>query len=137
MSREEKKILNLADIEGPLSPHQAQVKGALKMRAGALNFVRDIDVLAEYLGGRVEQLGSGEDWAVSKEIYPGVSIYFAYFRGDEEFPARLLALYGGEKIRSVKGDELAAITICCANQILRYVRDNNVDKELPEICYRV
>jgi hypothetical protein len=29
------KLLSLADIEGKVSPHQMQVKGALKMRAAA------------------------------------------------------------------------------------------------------
>lgn len=137
ISRYEKKLLNLSDMEGAVSPHQAQVKGALKIRASALDFVGDAAALAVYLGGRVAKLSIGEDWAVSKEIFPGVVIYFAFNRGDEEFPARLLALYGGEKIRTIKGDELATITISCANQILRYVRENNADKKLPEICYRV
>lgn len=137
MERRENRLLNLADIEGKVSPHQAQVKGALRMRAAALDFVRDVPALAAYVGGSVEKLGIGEDWALSKEIYPGVIIYLIYSRADAEFPARLQALYGGGRIRSIRGDELATVTISCANHILRYIRENNPQDKLPEICYRV
>lgn len=131
------KLLNLADIEGKISPHQLQVKGALKMRASALAYVSDAGALAQYLGGTVEVLGLGEDWAVNKELYPGVIVYFAFNKADDEFPARLRALYGGEKVGMIKGDELANITISLANQLLRYVRESNPGVKLPEVCYRV
>ncbi|MDD5311705.1 MAG: hypothetical protein PHO26_01535 [Dehalococcoidia bacterium] len=137
MSIGQSKLINLADIEGKVSPHAAQVKGALKMRAEALSYVKDVAALAAYLGGVVENPGLGEDWAVSKEIYPGVSILFAFNRADTEFPARVRALYSGDKIRTVRGDELAAVTISCANQLLRYVRQSNPGTKLPEVCYKV
>ena len=131
------KLLNLADIEGKVSPHQLQVKGALKMRASALEYARDVGALAQYLGGRVESLGLEEDWAVSKELYPGVIVYFAFNKADDEFPARLRALYSGEKVGMIKGDELATVTISLANQLLRYVRESNPGVKLPEVCYKV
>jgi len=131
------KLLSLADIEGKVSPHQLQVKGALKMRAAALEYVRDVQALADYLGGRVEKPAIGEDWAVSKELYPGVTMHFVYNRADDEFPASLRALYSGDKIRMIKGDELATVTISLANQILRYVREANPGVKLPEVCYKV
>ncbi|MHB8086391.1 MAG: hypothetical protein ACYDHZ_11250, partial [Dehalococcoidia bacterium] len=128
------KLLNLADIEGKISPHQLQVKGALKMRASALAYVRDAEALAQYLGGKVEVLGLGEDWAVNKELYPGVIVHFAFNKADDEFPARLRALYSGEKVGMIKGDELATVTISLANQLLRYVRESNPGVKLPEVC---
>ena len=131
------KLLNLADIEGKVSPHQLQVKGALKMRAAALEYITDVKALADYIGGRVEKPGIGEDWAVSKELYPGVTVHFAYNRADDEFPARLRALYSGAKIRMIKGDELAMITISMANQLLRFIREANPGVKLPEVCYKV
>jgi len=131
------KLLSLADIEGKVSPHQLQVKGALKMRAASLEYANDIEALAAYLGGRVEKLHIGENWAVSKELYPGVDVHFVYNRADDEFPARLRALYSGDKIRMIKGDELATITISIANQLLRSVRETNPDVKLPEVCYKV
>ena len=131
------KLLSLADIEGRVSPHQLQVKGALKMRAAALEYVKDVEAMAAYLGGRVEKLRIGEDWAVSKKLYPGVDVHFVYKRADDEFPAGLRALYSGDKIGMIKGDELATITISVANQLLRYVREANPAVKLPEVCYKV
>lgn len=131
------RVFNLSEIEGKISPHQGQVKGGLKIRAAALEFVVDVGALAQYIGGNTENLDIGEDWAVSKEIYPGVAIHIAFNRADEEFPARLQALYSGERVKSVHGDELATLTISLANQLLRYVRDSNPGTKLPEVCYRV
>ena len=131
------KLLSLADIEGKVSPHQLQVKGALKMRAASLEYAKDVEALAVYLGGRVEKLRIGEHWAVRKELYPGVDVHFVYNRADDEFPAGLRALYSGDKIRMIKGDELATITISIANQLLRYVRESTPGVKLPEVCYKV
>jgi len=137
MAEKDDRLFSLADIEGKTSPHQLQVKGALKMRAAPLELVTDVEALAAFLGGSIVEPGIGEDWAVSKEIYPGVSVYFVFNRSDSEFPARLRALYSGGKIRMIKGDELATITVSLANQLLRYVREANPGVKLPEICYRV
>jgi hypothetical protein len=114
-----------------------QVKGALKMRASALEYVKDVKALADCLGGKVEKPAVGEDWAVSKELYPGVTVHFVYNRADDEFPASLRALYSGAKIKTIKGDEMATITISMANQLLRYVRETNPGLKLPEVCYKV
>jgi hypothetical protein len=137
MNTKHSKLINLADIEGKVSPHAAQVRGALKMRAEALSYVKDVAELAAYLGGKVESLRIGEDWAISKEVFPGVVILFAFNEADDEFPARIRALYTGDKIRTIKGDELATITISCANQLLRYVRENTSGARLPMVCYKV
>lgn len=137
MQRGSHKLYSLADLEGKVSPHQMQVRGALKQRAAALAWVKDVDALAAYLGGVVEEPAGGGDWAVSKEIYPDVVIHFIFSKGDSEFPPVLRALYGGAKIETVKGDELATVTISAANQLLRFVRENNPKAKLPEVCYRV
>ncbi len=131
------RLFSLADIEGKTSPHQLQVKGALKMRAAPLEYVTDVEALATFLGGRIAKPGIGEDWAVSKDIYPGVSVCFVFNRSDSEFPSRLRALYSGDKIRMIKGDELATVTVSLANHMLRYVREANPGLKLPEVCYKV
>jgi hypothetical protein len=107
------------------------------MRAAALELVTDAAAMAEYFGGFIEKVGIGEDWAVAKELFPGVVVHFVFNRADTEFPARLQALYSGEKIKLIHGDELATMTISLANQLLRYVREKNPNKKLPEVCYKV
>jgi len=137
MLEKDNRLFSLADIEGKTSPHQLQVKGALKVRAAPLDYVADVEALAAFIGGRQEGPGIGEDWAVSKEVFPGVSVLLIFNRSDDEFPARLRSLYSGDKIRMIKGDELANITVSLANQVLRYVREANPGIKLPEVCYRV
>jgi hypothetical protein len=131
------KLFNLAELEGKISPHQGQVKGGLRVRAAALEFVQDVEALARYLGGNVETLGIGEDWAVSKEFFPGAIVHFIFNKADDEYPAQFRALYSGERITTIHGDELATLTIYLSNQLLRYVRESNPDKKLPEVCYKV
>ena len=130
-------MFSLADLEGKVSPHQLQVKGALRMRAVALAYVKDVNALAAYIGGSAEEPVAGGDWAVNKEMYPGVVIHFVFTAGDSEFPDSLRALYGGDRIGTVQGDELATITISAANQFLRFVRESNPGVQLPAVCYKV
>jgi len=137
MQKDGRKLFSLADLEGKVSPHQLQVKGALKMRAAALAYVKDVTALAGFIGGSAGDPAGGGDWAVSKEIYPGVVIHFVFTAGDSEFPPSLRALYGGAKINTVKGEELATITISAANQLLRFVRESNPGVQLPEVCYKI
>lgn len=137
MPKDAEKLYSLAELEGKVSPHQLQVKGALGLRAAALAYVRDVAALARYIGGVVEEPAGGGDWAVAKEVYPGIAIHFIFSGGDEEFPSSLRALYGGAKIDTIRGEELASITISAANQLLRFVRESNPDMRLPEVCYKV
>ncbi len=131
------KLISLREIEGSVSPHQAQLDRALQDRREALEHVADVAGLADFIGGTVASPGVGEDWAVSKEIFPGVQVYFIYNRADEEFPCSLRVLYSGDRLRLLSGGDLIAMTITYSNHILRYIRDTNQGKELPEVCYRV
>ena len=137
MGLKDKKLISLREIEGVASPHQSQVERALKVRKEALDYVADASKLAEFMGGKVESLGMGENWAISKEIFPGVEVFFIYNRADEEFPSNLRVLYSGDKIGLMSGEDLAGITITYVSHMLRYVRETNPGKKLPEVCYRV
>lgn len=137
MADKDRKLVSLREIEGAVSPHSGQVERALKIRQEALGFVTDVTGLADFIGGRVESLGIKEDWAVSKEIYPGVLVYFVYNRADDEFPGNLRVLFSGDRLKLVSGEDLAGLVITYVSHMLRYVRESNPDKKLPEVCYRV
>jgi hypothetical protein len=137
MGLKDKKMIGLQEIEGAVSPHQKQIDMALKARKEALEYVADAAKLAEFIGGKVETLGMGEDWAISKEVFPGVEVFFIYNRADDEFPSRLKVLFSGDRIRLMKGEDLAVFVIFYANHMLRYVKESNPGKSLPEVCYRV
>ena len=137
MGLKDKKLVSLQEIEGAISPHTKQVGMALKARKEALEYVADVSGLAEFIGGKVESLGIGEDWAISKEIFPGVQVFFIFNRADDEFPCNLRVLFSGDRIKLMRGEDLAGFVILYVIHMLRYVRDSNPGKSLPEVCYRV
>ena len=137
MGLKDRGLISLREIEGVVSPHQRQVEMALKSRKEALEHVADVSKLAEFMGGRVESLGLGEDWAVSKQIFPGVEVFFVFNRADEEFPSSLRFLYSGDRLKLMRGEDLAGFTILFVSHMLRYIRETNPGKRLPEVCYRV
>ena len=75
--------------------------------------------------------------AISKEIFPGVIVFFVYNRADDEFPGNLRVLFSGYRIKLLSGEDLAGIVIAYVTHMLRYIRESNPDKKLPEVCYRV
>jgi len=131
------KLVSLKEIEGAISPHQAQLDRAMKVRLPALEFVNDVSALARFIGGKVESLNLKEDWGLSKEVFPGVSIFFIYNQADDEFPANLRVLFSGERLSILSGEDLAGNAISCVNHMLRFIRESNKDKKLPEVCYRI
>ena len=137
MADKSRKLLSLREVEGAVSPHQGQVERALKTRLEALAYVADVSDLAAFIGGKVESLGLKEDWAISKEVFPGVVVFFVYNRADDEFPGSLRALFSGDRLNLMSGDDLTSLVINYVTHMLRYVRESNPDKKLPEVCYRV
>ncbi len=132
-----KEYVSLGQIEGAISPHSRQLNRALDARKEALDYVNNPAELAAYIGGALETMGLREEWAITKELFPAVMVHFVYFKGDSEFPNNLRVFYSGDRLKLISGDDLATITIACATHMLRYVRESNPDKRLPEVCYRV
>jgi hypothetical protein len=137
MALKDKKLVSLQEIEGAISPHKKQIDMALKARKEALEYVTDVSKLAEFIGGKVESLGIGEDWAVSKEIFPGVQIFFIYNHGDDEFESGIKVLFSGDRLKIMSGEDLAVFAIFYVSHMVRFVRESNPGKKLPEVCYRV
>ena len=135
MSLKGKELLSIKQIEGPIATHDGFLKREMDRRQVALAYVNNVSKLAEYIGGKVESLERGEDWVITKEMFPGIEIVFMYTRADDEFPSSLRVLYTGGRIKKTKGEDLAELTIACVNQMLRYVKETVEDP--PEICTRV
>ena len=137
MGLKDKKLIGLQEIEGAVSPHQKQIDMALKTRKEALEYVADVSKLAEFIGGKVESLGMGEDWTISKEVFPGVQVFFIFNRADDEFASSLKVLFSGDRIKLMRGEDLAGFVILYVIHMLRYVKESNPGRSLPEVCYRV
>jgi hypothetical protein len=131
------KLVSLKEIEGADSPHQKQLDRALKIRISAFEYISDVQGLAGFIGGSVEKLGLRENWAVSKDIYPDVTIHFIFNKADEEFPASLKVLFSGDRLKLLSGEDLAGLTITFSSHMIRYIRESNPGITLPEVCYRV
>ncbi len=135
MGLKDKDLLTLKEIDGPQAPHDAFLKREVDLRKEALGYVDDAARLADYVGGEVEALGLREDWALRKEVFPGVEIHFVFQRADDEFPAGLRVLFSGGRVRKTSGEDLIELTVACLNHMLRYVRETVADP--PEICSKV
>ena len=135
MRLKDKQLISLKEIEGPFGTHDGFLKREIGKRKEALGCVDSVSKLAEYIGGETISLGIGEDWAIRKEVFPGIEVLLVYDRADEEFPSNLRVLYSGQRIGKIPGEDLAELTIACVNHMLRYVGETA--KDPPEICARV
>ena len=129
-------LISLRQIEGMATSHHDFVKREMERRIEALEYVDDLSGLAEYIGGEVEHSETGRGM-IKKEVFPGVNVHFIYEQGDEEFPSNIRVLYSGERVRSVPGEDLSHFALGYANHMLRYIREVNPGKELPQICHVV
>ena len=137
MRLKDKNLISLKEIEGAIVSHDGFLKRAEEVRKEALEYVDDVSKLAEYIGAEAVHLGIGEDWAIKKQVFPGVEVNFVYNHPDTEFPGNLRVLFSGDRVRDVPGEDLSELAIASINHMLRYVRGIKPGDELPEICHRV
>lgn len=133
----DKEFLTLKEIEGVVV-HDLYLKKEVARRSEPFEYLDDVEKMTQYIGG--EQVASPPircDWMVKKQFYPGVEGYFLYNRKDEEFPSSMQVLFSGEKVRELKGDDLAVLAIATINHMIHYIRLMNPHRVLPEICHVV
>ncbi len=134
----ESKYFSLREIEGVGGTHDSYLKRSVAERVDALAHVIDVDQLAEFIGGkRVVNPGLRCDWVIEKELFPGIKIFYLYSHPDDEFGASLQVLFSGDRLKLMKGEDLAVQAIAVLNHMLRYVRVSHTDKKLPPICSMV
>ncbi len=130
----DKEFLTLKEIEGVVV-HDIYLKKEVARRCEAFEYLDDVEKMTHYIGGeRLVPPPLRCDWMVKKIFYPGVESYFLYNRQDEEFPPSMQVLFSGEKVRELKGDDLAVLAIATINHMIHYIRNSQSGKRLPEIC---
>lgn len=130
----DKTFFTLKEIEGVIV-HDVYLKKEMARRAEAFEYLDEVEKVAEFIGGkRVVPPPIRCDWMVRKTFFPGVEVYFLYNRRDEEFPSSLQVLFSGERIKELKGDDLAVLAIATINHMIRYIKRSQPDRTLPEIC---
>lgn len=129
--------MTLKEIEGVVV-HDIYLKKEVERRAEAFEYADDIRKMAESIGGELISPPLIRcDWMVRKVFFPEVEAYFLYNRKDEEFPASMQVLFSGERVKELKGDDLAVLAIATINHMIRYIKHSHPEKPLPEICYIV
>lgn len=122
MSEVDRKLYAIRDLEGVVSPHDSSLKRGLEQRKEAFRGFKDIAGLARHIGGEVESLNLGETWAIRKELFPGVEMHFVYDEADDEFPSRFRALFSGDNIRGMKGEDMYDAAIFTVNYMVGYAK---------------
>ena len=90
---------------------------------------KDREGLESFLGAKVWKTGNG--WRIKREIFPEI---FTEITWDKE--SGLDIKFYGEKLAKNLGSYHAEfIGIFVLNHILRYITVNNLDEDLPDICY--
>jgi hypothetical protein len=107
------------------------MKKVLTQRLEPFTLLKDEDQkkLASFLGAKVWNTGNG--WRIKKEIFPEIYIELTY-DAQEKLD---LAYNGVELSKKVGSYHMEFLGIFLINHILRYITLNNLDKELPDICY--
>ncbi|MBD3354051.1 MAG: hypothetical protein GF364_21395 [Candidatus Lokiarchaeota archaeon] len=80
------KISQIDAIKGIQTPHENDLRDLGKKSIGIL---RDLDLkrseeIASKIGGYIDDLDFGEEWTITKQIFPKANIHFLYqYYGDE------------------------------------------------------
>lgn len=127
----ERMIKNKEPFEKTYEKKSELMKKVLIQRNEPFNLLKDDDIkdLAVFLGAIVWKTAKG--WQIKKEVFPEI---FVELEIDENFNIDIR--YSGRTLSKKIGSyHMEFLGIFLINHILRYITLNNIDKELPDICY--
>lgn len=116
MTGSKKKYWTVGEIDatGVRGPHEVELRNISKAKS---HLFIDIDksdlkrIVEKKLGAKLENIGFNEDWTITIEMFPEVSLHFAYsFFGNEfggEVEAEFKFLFSGERVFWVPGEDSA------------------------------
>lgn len=129
-----KVFMTLKEIEGVIV-HDVYLKKEVERRAFVFEFLKDISGAVDFVAGELLSPPPIRcTWAVKKVFFPEVECYFLYNHKDDELPASMQVLFAGERVKQLKGDDLASLAITTINHMIRFIRHSNPGVALPEIC---
>lgn len=112
-----RKLWNVGQIDaiGVRGPHEKELQEISNTKYPLfkeLEIDKLKDLVVNDLGGTMDNIGLGEDWTITFEIFPQVNIHISYsFFGDEfgdEMEAELKYYFSGERVHLVPGEDFVA-----------------------------
>ena len=127
----ERKLKGEEPFEKKYEVKSDLMQKVLIQRGEPFNFLKEEDQeeLAKFIGGKVWKTING--WRIKREIFPEI---FTEITWEKE--NGLDIKFSGENLAKNLGSYHAEyIAIFVLNHILRYITVNNLDEDLPDICY--
>ena len=116
MGNEKRKFMTIGQIDatGVRGPHEKELEDISKVKYPLfVNINKDKlnRIVSQELGGKIENIGFNEDWAITLEMFPEVNIHLAYSYFGDEFgdgiEAEFKCYFSGERAWWVPGEDSA------------------------------
>jgi hypothetical protein len=129
MSKKKYWTIGQIDATGVRGPHEKELEDISKAKHPYfINIDKHIleDIIINELNGKIENIGFGEDWTITIEMFPEVNIHmaFSYF-GDEfgdDIEAEFKFYFSGRKVYLVPGEDSATFIDIILGIIERKIR---------------
>ncbi|MFW9818711.1 MAG: hypothetical protein ACFFE5_03795 [Candidatus Thorarchaeota archaeon] len=127
----ERKIKGKEPFEKNYYKKTELMEKVLKQRNDPFKILRDDDKerLADFLGAKVWR--EGERWHIQREFFPDIFIEIIW----DNQNSLDIKFSGNNLSRNIDSYHIEFIGIFFLNHILRFIAVNNLDKDLPDICY--
>jgi len=129
MSKRKFWTVGQIDATGVRGPHEKELEDISKAKNPLfINLDMDLlkDIVYNELGGKIENIGFNEDWAISIEMFPELDIHMAYSYFGDEFgdgiEAAFKFYFSGKRACWVPGEDSATFIDIVMNFIERKVR---------------
>ena len=125
-----RQIKGHASFEKTYSKKTEMMEKMLVQRSKPFKLLKEEDKnkLELFLGAKVWKTFNG--WKIKREIFPNIFTEIHFDNG-----SGLDISYSGDNLEKISSYHIEFLGIFTINHILRYITVNNLDKELPDICY--
>ncbi|MCK4780557.1 MAG: hypothetical protein KAT57_10235 [Candidatus Lokiarchaeota archaeon] len=128
----ERKIRGQEPFEKNYSTKTELMEKVLKQRSEPFSLLKEDDKekLSAFLGAKVWKLENG--WRIKKEFFSEIFIEIIWDKN------KLDIKFSGDKLsKNIDSYHVEFVGIFFLNHILRFITVSNMDKDLPDICYKM
>jgi hypothetical protein len=127
----ERMIKNKEPFEKSYDIKTELMQKVLIQRKEPFSLLKDQDQksLASFLGAKVWK--TGNEWRIKKEVFPDIFIELVY----DNQEGLDISYSGKELLKKIGSYHMELVGIFLINHVLRYITLNNLEKQLPDICY--